>query len=153
MNNRASQPPAPADVPDSLLDRVGEIHSVLARLGQHSGPLSEAFAADLLRHATQACQSLDAGIREFGPQIGSLRRQLAIEEERRKHADELFVFAYENSPFTMSLATLKEGRFRDVNQTFLDRLGFTRDELIGKTSFELGIFPEFEGRQWLIDAL
>lgn len=34
-----------------------------------------------------------------------------------------------------------DGRYIDVNNTFAELLGYTREELIGRTSLELGILP------------
>lgn len=129
------------------------LHDALAGLGQWTPPLSGDAATDLLRHAVDVCQSLDAGIRDFGAQLDTLRAQLSAEREQRRLADERFYLAYENSPFSMAIATLSEGRFRDVNQVFLSRLGYTREEVIGKTSTELGIFPDTMGRRWLVEGL
>lgn len=132
---------------------MDELHSALEQLERESGTDAETPTADLLRHAARACQTLESGVRTFGAQIDALRGQLAAEEELRKNADERFKLAYENSPFSMAIATLSEGRFRDVNPVFLNNLGYTREEVIGKTSAELGIFPETGGRSFLVDAL
>ncbi len=136
-----------------LLHRVGELHSVLANFSATGDALADGETAELLRQAIGVCTSLDAGIRNFTEHVDSLREQLAASEERCKHADDLFQLAYENSPFSMALATLDEGRFVDVNSVFLTRLGYLREEVIGKSSAELGIFPESEGRRWLVEGL
>lgn len=42
------------------------------------------------------------------------------------------------SPELMSITTLEEGIYIDVNQTFLDTLGYTKEEVIGQRSTEIG---------------
>jgi PAS domain S-box-containing protein len=68
--------------------------------------------------------------------------------ERRQAEDELreserkFASVFKNNPVALTLVSATNGRFVDVNDTFLCSTGFTREEVIGKTSEELGIFPD-----------
>lgn len=56
---------------------------------------------------------------------------------------DVFRHIYQASPDTMTIATLDEGRFIEVNDVVLRILGLPREAIIGKTSVELGIFtPE-----------
>jgi PAS domain S-box-containing protein len=47
----------------------------------------------------------------------------------------------------MSISTLEDGRYIEVNDVFLDAIGFSREEVIGKTSKELGIFVDYGQRE------
>jgi len=67
------------------------------------------------------------------------RRRLAESEER-------FAKAFKANPQPMALSTLGEGRYVDVNQSFLEMTGYSREELIGRTSVDLGIFATEEER-------
>jgi len=40
----------------------------------------------------------------------------------------------------MALSDMKDNRFSEVNTAFLERLGYAREELVGRTSTELGLF-------------
>jgi len=51
---------------------------------------------------------------------------------------------FENNPALMAVSTLPERRFIDVNDAFLDALGYDRAEVIGRTSEELGLFFDSE---------
>lgn len=153
MNDTTDRSEHDASASADLLGRVDELHVALSQLGRGAIPLSDGATAEVLRRAIDVCQNLDSGIRSFGSQIDALREQLASEEKHRKSTDDRSVLAYENSPFSMAFATLNEGRFRHVNQVFLDRLGYAREDIIGKTSAELGLFPESKGRRWLVDGL
>ncbi|PKL59900.1 MAG: hypothetical protein CVV33_05460, partial [Methanomicrobiales archaeon HGW-Methanomicrobiales-4] len=46
----------------------------------------------------------------------------------------------------MALSTTESGLFVEVNDAFLYTLGYSREEVIGKTSLELNLFPEYETR-------
>jgi diguanylate cyclase (GGDEF)-like protein/PAS domain S-box-containing protein len=58
--------------------------------------------------------------------------------------DTRFERAFHVSPDPMSLSTLREGRFIDVNDALLRVTGYAREELIGRTSLEMGIWVEAE---------
>jgi PAS domain S-box-containing protein len=79
--------------------------------------------------------------------------------ERKKAEEELresqFTFSemFHKSPVTIALTTPNEGRFLDINQTFLHATEYTRDEVIGHTTLELGVFGNLSERQYLIDIL
>lgn len=73
-----------------------------------------------------------------------------LEAERIiKLSEEKFSKAFENNSVMMTISTFDEGKYLDVNDTFLKVTGLNRDEVIGKTSAELNIFPEIHLRQKL----
>jgi PAS domain S-box-containing protein len=65
------------------------------------------------------------------------RKQAA---EALRASEERFAKAFNSNPQPMSLTTLDEGRYIDVNESFLEMSGYTRDEVIGRTSLELDIW-------------
>jgi PAS domain S-box-containing protein len=46
----------------------------------------------------------------------------------------------------MAISTKQDGKFIDVNETFLVTLGFSLDEVIGKSISELNLFMHPEDR-------
>lgn len=71
-------------------------------------------------------------------------RRLAEEGEQR--SEERFAKSFKANPQPMSLTTLAEGRYVDVNDSFLTMSGYTREEVIGRTSLELRIWETPEAR-------
>jgi PAS domain S-box-containing protein len=71
-----------------------------------------------------------------------------VEEELRRSAANLresearFRSAFYSSPVRTSIARVSDGRFLEVNDSFLDGLGLSRAEVIGKDSIELGIWTD-----------
>src|SRR6266496_312161 len=61
--------------------------------------------------------------------------------------------AFHFVPQPMSLTTLADGRYIDVNETFLSILGFEREEVIGHTSLELGIWASRDERARFVSKL
>jgi PAS domain S-box-containing protein len=66
-------------------------------------------------------------------------RRLAESEER-------FAKAFKANPQPMSVTTLAEGRYLDVNESFLRMSGYSHDEVVGHTSNELKIFENPDDR-------
>lgn len=58
-----------------------------------------------------------------------------------RSSQEMFYKAFHSSPEPISIMTLGEGRFIDVNKAFSNQLGYARAEVIGHTVDELGLQP------------
>src|SRR3954470_20621823 len=58
-----------------------------------------------------------------------------------KHAlsssQELFVKVFDATPHAISISTLGEGRILDVNDSLLRLTGYSREEIIGRTTLEI----------------
>ena len=74
-------------------------------------------------------------------------------EEALRSSEQKFFKAYHSSPSIMAITTLKEGRFIDVNESFSRITGYTRDEVIGRTSTELKLYTENGNRERLMRIL
>jgi PAS domain S-box-containing protein len=73
----------------------------------------------------------------------------ACEERFRQRFSRAFRF----SPDAMSLIDLNSEKFLDANNSFLTLFGFSREEVIGRTSLELGIWVSSVDRANAIDLL
>ena len=82
---------------------------------------------------------------------GTLERIQAAQALR--NSQEHFSKAFMSSPVPMTLSLLRSGKYFDVNDAMLRLTGFSRDEMIGRTSLELGIWPHPESRQKMVDAV
>ena len=83
-------------------------------------------------------EELEATSEEFEAQneeLITLNRELARSEER-------FSTAFQASPAPLVLSEIDTGRFIDVNESWLKILGHTREETIGATSYDLGIWED-----------
>jgi PAS domain S-box-containing protein len=74
-------------------------------------------------------------------------------EESRKQSEERFEKAFRANPQPMSLTTVAEGRYLDVNDSFLAMSGYTREEVIGHTSLELNVWETPSHRAYFIQQL
>lgn len=85
-----------------------------------------------------------------------LRKEMQVRvkaEEELRLSQELFNKSFRSCPEGMSLSRFSDGCFVEVNDAFLATTGYSRDELIGHSSFELEFWPDPRDREKLIQAL
>jgi PAS domain S-box-containing protein len=63
-------------------------------------------------------------------------------EEALKECEEKFSKAFRESPLILTLTRAKDHRYIDVNDTFERITGWNRDEVIGRTPFDLAIWVD-----------
>ena len=67
-------------------------------------------------------------------------------EEALRKSEQRFARAFSESPIPTSISEIETGRILDLNDQFLRILGYSREEVIGKTSLELAIWADHEDR-------
>src|SRR5262249_50767155 len=70
-----------------------------------------------------------------------------------KASEERFSKAFNSNPHPMSITTLEDGRFISVNERFISAVGMSREELIGKTAFDLQWWPQPDSRERLLSTI
>ena len=70
--------------------------------------------------------------------IFGISKNLSAEQEAQQRFERLF----RNNPALMALSSLPDQRFHDVNDAFLKALGYSMEDVLGKTSTELNLFPQ-----------
>ncbi|MGV7928765.1 MAG: PAS domain S-box protein [Spirochaetota bacterium] len=91
-------------------------------------------------------EELEATMEEFEAQnqeLITLNRELETSEER-------FSTAFNASPAPMSISEIETGRFIDANKRFLEMIGHTRDDVIGNTSTDLGLWHDSADRDRML---
>ena len=61
-------------------------------------------------------------------------------EEALRQSEERFARAFEASPLALTISSLRTGRLLEVNETFTRLTGHAREETIGRTPLELGLW-------------
>ncbi|NTU59521.1 MAG: PAS domain S-box protein [Deltaproteobacteria bacterium] len=59
-------------------------------------------------------------------------------QDALRESDEKFAAAFDRAPVMISISQIEDGMFLDVNEKFVDISGFSREEVLGRTSVELG---------------
>lgn len=80
------------------------------------------------------------------------RTRKQIEEELRK-SEEKFSKAFRQSPMAVMLSSAKDSRYIEVNDTFEHITGWRRDEVIGRTHYDIGLFVEPGQRAHVVQRL
>lgn len=72
--------------------------------------------------------------------FGLTQRRNLIEQKRLAASEDKFSRTFHTNPALMAVTTIEDGRFLDVNSSFLKTFGYKRKEVIGKAVSELGVF-------------
>ncbi|MBI4912318.1 MAG: PAS domain S-box protein [Acidobacteria bacterium] len=75
------------------------------------------------------------------------------EGEALVHSEEKFARAFHGSPDALLITRLKDGVLLDVNEGFLEVTGWKREEAVGRSTADLGLWVHPEDRQRLIEGL
>ena len=76
---------------------------------------------------------------------------LAVAQESLRKSEERYRTAFQMSMDSVALNRLSDGTYVDCNLAFLKLTGYTREEIIGRTSAELGIWADLGDRQRMVD--
>lgn len=74
-------------------------------------------------------------------------------EEALRHSEERFYKAFQANPYPMTISEIESGIYIDVNESFARHLGYARDELIGRSAFDIGLWNSFSERRDLVEQL
>jgi len=74
-------------------------------------------------------------------------------EQALRESEEKFSKAFQASPDGICITELETGRFMEVNEGYCRLYGYMREELIGRTSVELGIFDNAGARGHFLDIV
>ncbi|MBL6946524.1 MAG: PAS domain S-box protein [Rhodospirillales bacterium] len=74
-------------------------------------------------------------------------------EEVLAESEERFAKAFHGNPVAMGISTIDDGHLFDVNPAWLSMMGCSREDVIGKTSAEMGHWVDITQRQIMVDRL
>ncbi len=74
-------------------------------------------------------------------------------EERLQQSEEKFRTAFTTSPSVVTITSVEDGTYIDVNDSFTRLLGYSQEEIIGKPSLEFNIWNEKKDTDLLVSGL
>ncbi|WP_198013936.1 PAS domain-containing hybrid sensor histidine kinase/response regulator [Desulforegula conservatrix] len=95
--------------------------------------------------------NLDSTPALLGSALDITERKLA--EEEIKESEVRFRTVFDFFPYAISLTEIESGRFISANNQFSKMVKIRNDEIIGKTSAELGIYPDDFRNQYLVTKI
>jgi PAS domain S-box-containing protein len=84
--------------------------------------------------------------------VQDITNQVATETALRQ-SEERFSKIFRSSPAPISITALADGRYLDANDEFLKITGYSREELLKRTSIDLGAWTDPEDRRRGLDEL
>jgi PAS domain S-box-containing protein len=79
--------------------------------------------------------------------------RLAAAQETLRSSEERYRTAFQTHIDAINITRLDDGTIIDCNQSFLDIVGFKREEVIGRTSLELRVWANARDRQAMVEML
>jgi len=135
----------------ALLRAGGVVHNRPVPLRHRDGHTLETLArARLLSIGKQAC--VLTVFRDISEQMRLERAERAAAEAQRI-SEAMFSAAFHCSPDYITISRLSDGTILEVNQAFIQLVGWSREESIGTTSLNLGLWPIPEERAAVVELV
>lgn len=74
-------------------------------------------------------------------------------EQALREGEEKFSAIFHRSPVALGVTSVPEGQYLDVNETWERQFRYTREQMLGKTSLEIGLWIDPQERQRLFSDL
>jgi PAS domain S-box-containing protein len=88
-------------------------------------------------------------VRVYGSDITERQRA----EAALRQSEARFAKAFQSNPAAMCITTIREGRFIEINDRYGQLFDYSREELIGRTSVELGLWADPAVRALMVERL
>ncbi len=91
--------------------------------------------------------------------LTSISAQMAVAIDRKRTEEELrrseekFRTSFKTSPHVVTISAIEDGTYVDVNDAFTKQTGYQYDDVIGRSSMELGLWRDLKDRQTLLSRL
>ncbi len=89
---------------------------------------------------------------ELRERLQKITREQEQTAQSLRRSEEKFSQAFHLAPVPMTISAIADGTIIDVNQAFLERTGYVREEIVGRSTLEFGFIREDE-RQKVVAAL
>lgn len=127
---------------------IGTLGVSRIRDGMPYSQADEDFLIDLATRAGLAITNARL-LRQTQQQLQEIRQM----DSALQNAEDRFYKAFYSSPVAISISSLEDGLFLDVNDTFLRMFGYTRQEVLGKRAVELNMWVDPAVRAELVRAI
>jgi diguanylate cyclase (GGDEF)-like protein/PAS domain S-box-containing protein len=134
-------------------DRVRLVSALEKEHGVNLQPVTIRRPTGELRHIL-----VSAAWIELDAQRQMLMSAVDITENRRaeellRQSEERFAKIFQASPDAIVISRLADGTYLEVNQSWLDLFGYAREELIGRSSLDLGVWADPADRGRFVEQI
>jgi len=130
----------------NLLEKKGHAANFEARLKRKDGSI---WWASTNAHLLKDKAGQIIGVEGITRDISDIKAA----EKASRESEERFRLAFHTSPDSVNLNRAADGMFVDINEGFTKLMGFTKEDVRGKSSLSLNVWKNPDDRQRLVDAL
>jgi PAS domain S-box-containing protein len=84
---------------------------------------------------------------------GAATGQMIAANQSLRLSEERFAKVFHASPIAIAISTFVDGRFIDLNDSYLEMSGYRREEIVGHTAIELQTWADPDGREKVVRTL
>jgi len=123
-----------------------------------SGTIGEETAVAAIKHGATDYLLKDR-LARLGPAVNRALEQSRLSRERQlagealRQSEARFAKAFQSNPAAMCITTVEEGRFIEVNERYQELFGYSRKELLGRSSLKLALWANPAERASLVERL
>lgn len=114
------------------LEKRGSVNDFELRMRDKDGTILICSLVARLQAGPDGSKKLCGSVRDI-----TMRKRT---EETLRESQERFEKAFKSNPAPMLITEIETGRFIDFNDQWLKTMGFTREEIVGRTSKNLGVW-------------
>ncbi len=100
---------------------------------------------------TALTDRLEKMVEEKTAELSAKLKELEISEHVARQNEELFINAFKTSQDAINLNDINNGTYISVNDGFINIMGYTQEEVIGKSSLDLNIWKSPDERKKLVN--
>lgn len=130
----------------SALREKGQVENFETRLKRKNGSV---WWASITSYFFRDREGNILGIEGIARDITALK----IADEALRESEERFRLTFHTSPDAISLSRALDGMYIDINEGFAELTGYTRDDVIGKSSLDINIWKDPGDRKRMVDGL
>lgn len=123
----------------------GKVEAEQRRLAELLGQLEELIKGNV-GELEAINERLQHEINERHKMEAALKSELEILKDALGLSEERFLKIFRHCPALMLIVSIVEGRCIDVNNSWLKVMGYSREEVIGRTLLELNVWPDLQER-------
>lgn len=86
-------------------------------------------------------------LREYTRKLEAYTAELVEADQKMRESEERFRLAFETGPDPIMLTRMRDGKYVDVNNGFVEMMGYPKEEVIGRSSYkDISLWPDREAR-------
>ncbi len=85
--------------------------------------------------------------------LQQIQHALQQAEEGRALSEDKFTKVFRSSPIAFCITTVAEGRFIDINEAFERRYGYSREEILDRAVFDIGVWADPTDRPQMLSEV